>query len=195
MAEFSRRPGQQLGSMALGEMSVLPIRLYPDPVLRVECAPVEEFGPDLRRLIEDMVETMHDAPGVGLAAPQIGVELRVAVVDATAGMDPDAVRVLVNPRVVFSAGVATETEGCLSIPDFTEKVTRPATVRVEASGVDGSSFEMDAEELEARAIQHELDHLDGVLFVDRLRGLRRQRARSCLRRLRATEPAEAGSEL
>ena len=156
---------------------------------------MEEFGPDLKRLIEHMIETMHDAPGVGLAAPQIGVELRVAVVDATAGMDPDAVRVLVNPRVVLSAGVATETEGCLSIPDFTEKVTRPATVRIEASDVDGCSFEMAADELEARAIQHELDHLNGVLFVDRLRGLRRQRARSYLRRLRATEPAVAGSEL
>ncbi len=175
-------------------MSVLPIRLYPDPVLRVQCAPLEEFGPDLARLVADMIETMHEAPGVGLAAPQVGVELRVAVVDATAGMDPDAVRVLVNPRVVDSAGVDTDTEGCLSIPDFTEKVTRPAAVRIAATDLEGSPFEMDAEELEARAIQHELDHLDGVLFVDRLRGLRRQRARSFLRRLRASEPATAGGE-
>ena len=175
-------------------MSVLPIRLYPDPVLRVQCAPVEEFGPDLTRLVADMIETMHEAPGVGLAAPQVGVELRVAVVDATAGMDPDAVRVLLNPRVVDFAGVDTDTEGCLSIPDFTEKVTRPATVRIAATDLEGFPFEMDAEELEARAIQHELDHLDGVLFVDRLRGLRRQRARSFLRKLRASEPAIAGGE-
>ncbi len=175
-------------------MSVLPIRLYPDPVLRVQCAPVEEFGPDLARLVADMIETMHEAPGVGLAAPQVGVELRVAVIDATAGMDPDAVWVLVNPRVVDSAGVETDTEGCLSIPDFTEKVTRPARVRIAATDLEGSTFEMAAEELEARAIQHELDHLDGVLFVDRLRGLRRQRARSFLRRLRASEPATAGGE-
>ena len=173
-------------------MSVLPIRLYPDPVLRVECAPVEEFGSDLERLVADMIETMHEAPGVGLAAPQVGVELRVAVVDATAGTDPDAVRVLVNPRVVGSAGVDTDTEGCLSIPDFTAEVTRPAAVRVAAADPEGSPFEMEAEGLEARAIQHELDHLDGVLFVDRLRGLRRQRARSFLRRLRADEPAAAG---
>ena len=173
-------------------MSVLPIRLYPDPVLRVQCAPVEDFGPDLTRLVADMIETMHAAPGVGLAAPQIGVELRVAVVDATAGMDPDAVRVLVNPRVVDSAGVQTDTEGCLSIPDFTEKVTRPATVRIAATDLEGLPFEMEVEELEARAIQHELDHLDGVLFVDRLRGLRRQRARSFLRRLRASEPVATG---
>ncbi len=175
-------------------MSVLPIRLYPDPVLRVQCAPVEEFGPDLTRLVADMIETMHEAPGVGLAAPQVGVELRVAVIDATAGMDPDAVRVLVNPRVVDSAGVQTDTEGCLSIPDFTEKVTRPATVCIAATDLEGLPFEMDVEELEARAIQHELDHLDGVLFVDRLRGLRRQRARSFLRRLRASEPVATGGQ-
>lgn len=173
-------------------MPIRTIRQYPDPVLRVQCAPVREFGPDLRRLVEDMIETMHDAPGVGLAAPQVGVEFRVAVVDATAGVDPEAVRVLVNPEILDSAGVATDTEGCLSIPDLTEQVTRPAAVRVAALDLDGNRREIVAEELEARAIQHELDHLDGVLFVDRLRGLRRQRARSFLRRLRATEPALAG---
>ena len=173
-------------------MTVLPIRQYPDPVLRARCAPVVDFGPDLRRLVEDMIHTMHDAPGVGLAAPQVGVELRVAVVDATAGVDPGAVRVLVNPEILDTAGVDTETEGCLSIPDFTEQVTRPASLRVAACDLEGSAYEIDADELEARAIQHELDHLDGILFVDRLRGLRRQRARSFLRRLRSPEPAVAG---
>ncbi len=173
-------------------MPVLPIRQYPDPVLRVRCAPVEDFGPDLERLVEDMIQTMHDAPGVGLAAPQVGVELRVAVVDPTAGVDPEAVRVLVNPEILDAAGVDTDTEGCLSIPDFTEQVTRPASVRVVARDLEGESYEIDADELEARAIQHELDHLDGILFVDRLRGLRRQRARSFLRRLRSPEPAVAG---
>lgn len=173
-------------------MPIRAIRQYPDPVLRVQCAPVRDFGPDLRRLVEDMIETMHDAPGVGLAAPQIGVEFRVAVVDATAGVDPEAVRVLVNPEILDSTGTDTDTEGCLSIPDFTEQVTRPAAVRVAALDLDGNRREIVAEELEARAIQHELDHLDGVLFVDRLRGLRRQRAKSFLRRLRADEPAFAG---
>jgi len=158
----------------------------------VRCAPVEDFGPDLERLVEDMIQTMHDAPGVGLAAPQVGVELRVAVVDPTAGVDPEAVRVLVNPEILDAAGVDTDTEGCLSIPDFTEQVTRPASVRVVARDLEGESYEIDADELEARAIQHELDHLDGILFVDRLRGLRRQRARSFLRRLRSPEPAVAG---
>lgn len=173
-------------------MPVLPIRQYPDPVLRVRCAPVEDFGPDLKRLVEDMILTMHDAPGVGLAAPQVGVELRVAVVDATAGLDPEAVRVLVNPEILDAAGVDADTEGCLSIPHFTEQVTRPASIRVAARDAEGESYEIDANELEARAIQHELDHLDGILFVDRLRGLRRQRARSFLRRLRSPEPAVAG---
>lgn len=158
----------------------------------MRCAPVEDFGPDLERLVEDMIQTMHDAPGVGLAAPQVGVELRVAVVDPTAGVDPEAVRVLVNPEILDAAGVDTDTEGCLSIPDFTEQVTRPASVRVVARDLEGESYEIDADELEARAIQHELDHLDGILFVDRLRGLRRQRARSFLRRLRSPEPAVAG---
>ncbi len=171
-------------------MSVLPIRLYPDPVLRVCCPRVDDFGPELERLVENLVETMHAACGVGLAAPQVGVELRVAVVDATAGFDPDAVRVLVNPRVVESTGAATEVEGCLSIPDFTERLSRPARVRVTACGADGAAYELHADGLEARAILHELDHLDGVLFVDRLRGLKRQRARSYLRRLRSLrEPA------
>lgn len=173
-------------------MPVLPIRQYPDPVLRTRCAAVEHFGPDLKRLVEDMIQTMHDAPGVGLAAPQVGVELRVAVVDATAGVDPEAVRVLVNPEILEVAGVDMDTEGCLSIPDFTEQVTRPASVRVAARDLEGESYEIDADELEARAIQHELDHLDGILFVDRLRGLRRQRARSFLRRMRSPEPAVAG---
>ncbi len=173
-------------------MPVLPIRHYPDPVLRTRCAPVEEFGSDLKRLVEDMILTMHDAPGVGLAAPQVGVELRVAVVDATAGVDPEAVRVLVNPEILDVAGAATDKEGCLSIPDFTEQVTRPASVRVVSHDLEGEPYEIAADELEARAIQHELDHLDGVLFVDRLRGLRRQRARSFLRRLRSLEPAVAG---
>ncbi len=171
-------------------MSVLPIRQYPDPMLRETCTAVDEFGPELERLVEDMVDTMHEAPGVGLAAPQVGIKLRVAVVDATAGVDPDAVRVLVNPEILDSDGVATDTEGCLSIPDFTEQVTRPARVRVAARDVDGARLEIEAEDLEARAIQHELDHLDGVLFVDRLRGLRRHRARSFLRKLGAGETVD-----
>jgi peptide deformylase len=165
-------------------VALLPIRQYPDPVLRRRCPLVESFDDDLRRLAADMVETMHAAPGIGLAAPQVGVETRLAVVDLSAGEDPEAVLVLANPRLLASDGTGVELEGCLSIPDLSEKVTRPMRVTVEAQDLDGQVVSFDAEDWLARAICHELDHLEGVLFVDRLRGLRREKAKRALRRLR-----------
>lgn len=164
-------------------MAVLPIRIYPDPVLRAKCAPVERFDDEIRTLAEDMVETMHDAPGVGLAASQVGIELRLAVVDLSVGKDPEQLLVLVNPEVVEEEGEATEVEGCLSLPEITDKVERPFRVRVLAQDLDGESLEIEADDWLARAILHEIDHLDGVLFVDRLRGLRKDRARRALKRL------------
>jgi peptide deformylase len=165
-------------------MPLRPIHLYPDPVLRRQCPPVTRFDDDLRRLAADMIETMHAAPGIGLAASQVGVETRLAVVDLTAGEDPEAVIVLANPRIVESAGSDVELEGCLSIPDLTEKVTRPTRITVEAEDLEGTTMRFEAEEWLARAICHEIDHLDGVLFTDRLRGLRKERARRALKRLR-----------
>jgi len=164
-------------------MAVRPIRIYPDPVLRVSCLPVERFDDALRRLADDMVETMHAAPGVGLAAPQVGVELRLAVVDLSVGKDPEALLVLVNPEVLEAEGSETEVEGCLSIPDYTDKVERSFRIRVRAQDLEGESFEVEADDWVARAILHEMDHLDGVLFVDHLRGLRKERARRQLRKL------------
>ena len=164
-------------------MAILRIRTYPDPVLRVKCPPVETFDDDLRRLAEDMIETMHAAPGVGLAAPQVGVEKRLAVVDVSVGEEAEALHVLVNPRLTAEEGREVDTEGCLSIPSFTEKVTRPSKVVVAAHDLDGEEIELEATEFEARAICHEIDHLDGILFVDHLRGLRRDRARRQLRKL------------
>jgi peptide deformylase len=166
-------------------VSILPIRSYPDPVLRERCREVNEYDESLRDLVRDMVATMHAAPGVGLAASQVGVELRVAVVDLSVGKEPGALHVFVNPelRVPEGSGSEVETEGCLSIPDFTEKVSRPAAVEVEARDLHGEHFTLRAEGWLARAICHEVDHLDGVLFVDHLRGLRRERARRHLRRL------------
>ncbi|MDH3404698.1 MAG: peptide deformylase [Acidobacteriota bacterium] len=164
-------------------MALLPIRLYPDEVLRRECRAVESFGAELRALAGDMVETMHAAPGVGLAAPQVGVDLRLAVVDVTVGEEKDALIVLVNPEIVAAEGAEEDVEGCLSIPELTDKVTRPSAIVVQADDLDGGSFEIAAEGFVARAICHEIDHLDGILFVDRLRGLRRDRARRHLRRL------------
>jgi len=162
---------------------IRPIRLYPDPVLRVRCPEVEVFDDELRRLAEDMVETMHDAPGIGLAAPQVGVESRVAVVDLSVGEDPDQLHVLINPEVIEQEGRGVEVEGCLSIPGITDKVPRSLAIRVRARDVQGEAFELEAEDWVARAILHELDHLDGVLFVDHLRGLRRERVKRQLKKL------------
>jgi len=180
-------------------MSLLQIRIFPDEVLRVECPPVEEFDDDLRRLVGDMVETMHAAPGVGLAAPQVGVEKRVMVVDLSVGEDPDELRVFVNPEIVEESGMVADFEGCLSIPGLSEKVERPQAIRVRAHDAAGEPFEIAAEDWLARAICHEVDHLDGVLFVDRLRGLRRDKARRALRKLvreqqEATADAGAAGE-
>jgi len=144
---------------------------------------VESFDDELRRLAANMVETMHAAPGIGLAASQIGVEKRLAVVDLSAGEDPEAVHVLANPRILASDGSGLELEGCLSIPDLSEKVTRPLRITVEAQDLDGETMLLEAEDWLARAICHEIDHLDGVLFVDRLRGLRKEKAKRSLKRL------------
>jgi peptide deformylase len=165
-------------------MSLLSIRLYPDPVLRVRCPEVETFDAELELLVKNMVETMYAAPGVGLAAPQVGVESRVAVVDATVGEEPGNLLVLINPRILSTQGSEVDVEGCLSIPDITDKVERPAAVSVSAFDAQGREQLIEAEGLEARAIQHEIDHLDGVLFTDHLNGLRKERARRRLRRLR-----------
>ena len=172
-------------------MALLPIRQYPDPVLRRRCPPVEEFNEGLQRLAADMVETMHAAPGIGLAAPQVGIETRLAVVDLSAGEDPEEVHVLVNPRILASEGSGVELEGCLSIPELSEKVTRPMRITMEAQDLDGRILRFDAEDWLARAICHELDHLDGVLFVDRLRGLRKEKAKRALRRLREENEVRA----
>jgi peptide deformylase len=170
---------------------MLPIRLYPDPVLRVRCPEVTRFDAGLRKLAEDMVKTMYGAPGVGLAASQVGVETRLAVVDVSVGEEDGALLVLVNPVILEASGEVADLEGCLSIPEITEKVSRPQRIRLRAQDLEGEAFEIEAEDFVARAICHEIDHLDGVLFVDRLRGLRREKAKRHLRKLRreAEKPA------
>jgi len=164
-------------------MSILPIRLYPDPVLRAHCREVEEFDAELVRLVADMVETMHAAPGIGLAAPQVGIDRRIAVVDLSVGESADALLVLINPQIVEKEGSAIDVEGCLSLPGITEKVERPTRIVVEAAHANGDLYSVEAEDWMARAICHELDHLDGVLFTDRLSGLKKDKAKRALRRL------------
>ena len=175
-------------------MALRPILLYPDPVLRVRCDDVETFDDELRQLAEDMVDTMHNAPGIGLAAPQVGETRRLVVVDLSLGEDPEALQILVNPRIVEERGQATEVEGCLSLPGLTDRVDRPTLIRLEAQNLDGEPFQVVADGWRARAICHEVDHLDGVLFVDRLRGLRRERARRKLKKLGQETRTEGSHE-
>lgn len=144
-------------------MAVLPIRIYPDPVLREPAEPVDVVDDAVRKLVRDMIETMHAAPGIGLAAPQVGVQRRVLVYDLGEGS-----AALVNPEVIHTEGEETEEEGCLSIPGLAFPVTRAAVVRIRALDEHGEPVELEADDLEARVLQHEIDHLDGVLYVDRL---------------------------
>lgn len=150
-------------------MSVLPIHLLGSPVLREASAPVAEVTAEVRRLVDDMFETMDAAEGVGLAANQVGQAVRVAVVDA------DGTRIaLINPTLSEASGKESDEEGCLSIPEVYAEVTRPERVVLEAIGRDGVPYRMEAAGLLARAIQHEIDHLDGILFLDRLSPMKRR---------------------
>jgi peptide deformylase len=148
---------------------------YPDPVLLRPTAPVGSIDAEVRSLVADMIETMHAAPGVGLAANQVGVGLRVAVIDLSVGENPDGLRVLINPRLREERGRQVEEEGCLSVPGFTAEVRRPARVRAEALDLNGRLYEIVGEGLLARALCHEIDHLEGRLYLHRLSSLKRQR--------------------
>jgi peptide deformylase len=170
-------------------MAILAIRLYPDPVLRTPGEEVSRFDPDLDKLVSDMIETMHAAPGVGLAAPQVGVSARLAVVDVSVGKDPAQLHVLVNPELVEESGSEVDVEGCLSLPGISDKVLRPTRVRVKALDRQGNPIELAAEGFLARAVCHEIDHLNGILFTDHLRGLRKERVKRQLKRLAAGAPA------
>jgi peptide deformylase len=172
-------------------MAVRPILLYPDPILRRAAPAVERFDAELKRLVDDLAETMYAAPGVGLAAPQVGVGQRVAVVDVAPGAPESCLHVLINPRVVESEGRQTDDEGCLSIPGFSERVDRPKRVRIEAVDAGGAPVHFDADGFLARAMCHEIDHLDGILIVDRLTGLRREMALRRLRKMPYVQRASA----
>jgi peptide deformylase len=157
-------------------MALREIRIYPDPVLRNKTARVERIDSTLDRLIEDMVETMHAAPGVGLAANQVGVPLQLAVIDLSSRENEEQrhpLLVIINPELIVMEGSVLEEEGCLSIPDYAEKVRRAARVKVRAQDRTGKQFELEAEGLMAKALQHEIDHLNGLLFVDRLSSLKK----------------------
>lgn len=153
---------------------IRPILRYGDAALHTAAAPVAEVTSEIDRLINDMVETMYAAPGVGLAAPQIGVPLRVFVVDLSIGRDAKGLIVMINPVYREREGMQLEEEGCLSIPGFNATVVRPSRVVLEGLDRDGQPQRLEGTELLARAFQHEMDHLDGTLFVDRLRRIKRE---------------------
>jgi peptide deformylase len=158
-------------------MSILPIRKYGDDVLRrpAELVAPEEIDARMQTLIDDMVDTMYAAPGVGLAANQVGVSKRLMVIDLSVGKRKDELYVFINPEMIESEGEITEEEGCLSIPDFVEVVTRPEKVKLRYLDRNGVEREMWGEGLMARAMCHEIDHLNGTLFVDHLRGFKKDR--------------------
>ena len=162
---------------------IYPIVKYGDPVLEKPAAPVEVFDDELRKLLDDMFESMYAAHGVGLAAPQIGISRRIAVIDVTFKEDPNAKLVLVNPQIIHTEGKQKGSEGCLSIPDFREPVTRPMRVTVKAQDADGKWFEKTGEEMLARAFMHETDHLNGRLYIHHISALKRDLMKRRIRKL------------
>ncbi|MCU0246995.1 MAG: peptide deformylase [Bryobacter sp.] len=156
---------------------------YGDPVLETPAAAIETFDGELQQLVDDMFETMYANKGIGLAAPQIGLSQRLTVIDTSAGEDPNAKVVLINPEIIAKEGTQTGEEGCLSIPGFREPVTRAMKVRVRAQNPKGETIEVEGEELLARAMQHEMDHLNGVLFLSHLSPLKRDLIRRKIRKL------------
>ena len=167
-------------------MAKLSILLYPDPRLHIVAQPVARVDDEIRKLINDMAETMYAAPGVGLAATQVDVHRRVIVVDTSPAHD--GLMAFINPKIVESSGESDCDEGCLSVPGIYEKVRRAQKIRVAALDADGNPFELEAEALQAVCIQHEMDHLDGKVFVEKLSRLKRERILTKLRkRHRAAE--------
>ena len=163
---------------------IYPITKYGVPVLEKPSAPVTKFDAELEKICADMFESMYAAQGVGLAAPQIGLAMRLAVIDVSLGKNPEAKLVLANPEIIHSEGEQREEEGCLSLPGFRGSVIRPMYVTVRAQDVTGKSYEMRSEGLLARAFCHEIDHLNGVLFLQHLSMLKRDLIKRKIRKLR-----------
>jgi peptide deformylase len=154
-------------------MAILTIRHYPDPVLQQVAQPIPEIDETTKALAQDMVETMYAAPGVGLAAPQVGISQRLIVLDCSPKGEPAQLIIAVNPEIVSREGEQFEEEGCLSVPDYYCRIHRAQRVRVRFLDLQGQTVEMESEGFQAVAFQHEIDHLDGLLFVDRLSSLKK----------------------
>ena len=161
----------------------LEITKYGHPVLETVAEPITDFGAELRKLVDDMFETMYSAKGVGLAAPQVNVSKRLTVIDVSSGAKPEDKLVLINPEIIRLDGTQVGEEGCLSIPGFREDVRRSLTATVRAQNVRGEHFEVTGEELLARAMQHEIDHLNGVLFIQHISLLKRDLIKRKIKKL------------
>ena len=162
-------------------MALLEILHFPDPRLRLKARPVTRVDDQVRQIVKDMFETMYQAPGIGLAATQVNIQLEVIVIDVSE--DKDQPLCLINPKIIDSDGTEEMQEGCLSVPGFYESVTRAEKVKIQALNENGESFELEADDLLAVCIQHEMDHLQGKLFVDYLSPLKRQRIKKKLLKL------------
>lgn len=155
-------------------MSIKPLVILPDPLLRQVSRPVERFDADIRKFADDMLETMYDAPGIGLAAIQVAEPLRMLVIDVSKEEEPNAPQVFINPEILWSSDErSVYEEGCLSIPDYYAEVERPAIIRASYLDLDGKKHEIEADGLLATCLQHEIDHLNGVLFIDHISKLKR----------------------
>ena len=159
-------------------MAIRAVRKFPDPVLRKKAAPVQAFDAELRKLADDMVDTMYAEPGVGLAAPQVGVSIRLFVIDITVGERPDALIVLANPTIISATGRLVEEEGCLSVPGIRAQLPRADTVEVHGWTLDQQEVTLTGRGLLARAFQHEIDHLDGMVIWDRMSKIQRELLKS-----------------
>jgi len=168
-------------------MPILEIVTYPDLILRKKAAPVRQLNSSVQELIDSMIVTMHAASGIGLAAPQVGVSARIMVVDTSCGEDPDAIIALINPEILSKEGEDIREEGCLSVPGIYEELTRYNRVEIKGINRSGQEVVLVGEGLLARAFQHELDHLDGILFFDRLSKARKELLKLRLKRLKRGE--------
>jgi peptide deformylase len=162
---------------------ILPILKYGSPELRIVSKPVDVFDVELEKISKNMIETMYSAPGIGLAAPQIGLNIRLVTIDLSVGEDPSQLIVICNPEILSTEGEQKNDEGCLSVPDFSETVVRPLKMSVRGVNLKGEEIRYDAEGLLSRCFSHEIDHLNGVLFVDRLSPLKRTLIRNRIKKL------------
>jgi peptide deformylase len=183
-SETAEAAATETAQAASAARKIYPIVKYGDAILEKSGAPIKRFDAEIEDLAEDMFASMYAAQGVGLAAPQIGKSLRIAVVDVTGGKNPEAKIVLANPEIIHAEGEVREEEGCLSIPGFRGYVLRPQFVTVKAQNAKGETFEIRGENLLARAFCHEIDHLNGVLFLQHLSMLKRDLIRRKIKKLR-----------